>query len=101
MTSMEAYSTVRTGTFTERLAAAAGLALALVLLRMPFRHVVRAARFARRVGRRPLDVARAEALVSAVRHTGRLRGRAAPPAWRPHSALCLLQPCSAAASTGV
>lgn len=78
MTSMEAYSTVRTGTFTERLAAAAGLALALVLLRMPFRHVVRAARFARRVGRRPLDVARAEALVSAVRHTGRLwPGRAA------------------------
>ncbi|MFD9208726.1 lasso peptide biosynthesis B2 protein [Streptomyces sioyaensis] len=78
MTSMEAYSTVRTGTFTERLAAAAGLALALVLLRLPFRHTVRAARFARRIGRRPLDTARAEALIGAVRHTGRLwPGRAA------------------------
>ncbi|MFJ5726417.1 hypothetical protein [Streptomyces sp. NPDC093149] len=42
MTSMEAYSTARTGTLTERLAAAAGLTLAPVLLRLPFRHTVRA-----------------------------------------------------------
>ncbi|MDV9200157.1 hypothetical protein [Streptomyces sp. Wh19] len=41
VTSMEAYSTVRTGTFPERCAAAAGLALALVLLWLPFRHTVR------------------------------------------------------------
>ncbi|MFC9222993.1 lasso peptide biosynthesis B2 protein [Streptomyces hygroscopicus] len=38
---MEAYCTVRTGTLGERLAAAAGLALALVLLRLPFRHTAR------------------------------------------------------------
>lgn len=69
---MEAYSTVRAGTFTERVAAAAGLVLALVLLRLPFRHTVRAARWARRAGRRPLTLARAEAVVEAVRHTGRL-----------------------------
>ncbi|MEU1662792.1 lasso peptide biosynthesis B2 protein [Streptomyces sparsogenes] len=75
---MEAYSTTRTGTLGERVAAAAGLALALVLLRLPFRHTVRAARLARRVGRRQLDAARAEALVGAVRHTARLwPGRAA------------------------
>ncbi|MFF2958416.1 lasso peptide biosynthesis B2 protein [Streptomyces sp. NPDC057963] len=75
---MEAYSTVRVGTFTERLAAATGLFLALVLLRLPFRHTVRAARLARQIGRRPLDAARAAALVSAVRHVGRLwPGRAA------------------------
>ncbi|WP_107417340.1 lasso peptide biosynthesis B2 protein [Streptomyces melanosporofaciens] len=75
---MEAYSTVRTGTRRERAAAAAGLALALVLLRLPFRHTVRAARLARRAGQRPLDTARAEALVAAVRHTARLwPGRAA------------------------
>ena len=78
MTSMESYSTIRTGTYPERLAAGAGLALALVLLRLPFRHTVRAARLARRAGRRPLDTARAEALVGAVRHAARLwPGRAA------------------------
>ncbi|UKY47815.1 lasso peptide biosynthesis B2 protein [Streptomyces inhibens] len=78
MTSMEAYATVRTGTFLERCAAAAGLALALVLLRLPFRHTTRAVRFAWRAGCRPLTVARAEALVEAVRHTARLwPGRAA------------------------
>lgn len=78
MTSMEAYSTVRTGTRLERCAAAVGLALALVLLRLPFRHTVRAVRWARRAGRRPLPAAKAEALVTAVRHTGRLwPGRAA------------------------
>ncbi|MFE1189905.1 hypothetical protein [[Kitasatospora] papulosa] len=78
MTSMEAYSTVRTGTFPERVAAAAGLALALVLLRLPFRHTVRAVRRARRAGRRPLAPERAGALVEAVRHTGPLwPGRAA------------------------
>ncbi|MCP9209174.1 lasso peptide biosynthesis B2 protein [Streptomyces cucumeris] len=78
MTSMEAYSTVRTGTLLERCAAAVGLALALALLRLPFRHTVRAVRWARWAGRRPLTPAKAEALVSAVRHTGRLwPGRAA------------------------
>lgn len=84
MTSMEAYSTVRTGTYCQRLAAAAGLALALVLLHLPlcrrarFRYTVRGARLARRIGRRDLDPARAEALVDAVRHTARLwPGRAA------------------------
>jgi hypothetical protein len=80
MTSMEAYSTVRTGTYPERLAAAAGLALALVLLRLPFRHAVRAVRLARRLGRRDLDAARAEALVGAVRHTAR---------WWPGRAACM------------
>ncbi|MEU8914652.1 lasso peptide biosynthesis B2 protein [Streptomyces nigrescens] len=68
---MEAYSTVRTGTYPERLAAAAGLTLALVLLRLPFRHTVHATRLATQAGRRPLDPARAEALVGAVRHTAR------------------------------
>ncbi|MGW5120855.1 lasso peptide biosynthesis B2 protein [Streptomyces noursei] len=84
MTSMEAYATVRTGTFAERLAAAAGLVLALVLLHLPvrkkarFRYTVRGARLARRIGRRELDAARAEALVGAARHTARLwPGRAA------------------------
>ncbi|MGW2328730.1 lasso peptide biosynthesis B2 protein [Streptomyces sp. NPDC001700] len=78
MTSMEAYSTVRTGTFAERCAAAVGFALALVLLRLPFRHTARAVRWARRAGRRPLTAPQAEALVMAVRHTGRLwPGRAA------------------------
>lgn len=80
MTSMEAYSTVRTGTCPERLAAAAGLALALVLLRLPFRHTLRAARLARRRGRRELEAARAEALVGAVRHTAR---------WWPGRAACM------------
>ncbi|WP_344581824.1 lasso peptide biosynthesis B2 protein [Streptomyces lunalinharesii] len=81
---MEAYSTVRIGTYPERLAAAAGLALALVLLHRPlrrkvrFRYTVRGARLARRIGHRDLDPARAEALVDAVRHTARLwPGRAA------------------------
>ncbi|KNB52028.1 lasso peptide biosynthesis B2 protein [Streptomyces caatingaensis] len=69
---MESFSTVRTGPFRDRLAAALGLALALVLLGLPFRHTVRAARWARRAGRRPLGPERAEALVSAVRHTGRM-----------------------------
>ncbi|MEU4507461.1 hypothetical protein [Streptomyces sp. NPDC024089] len=41
MTSTEVYSTVRTGALPERCAAAAGLALALVLLRLPLRHTVR------------------------------------------------------------
>ncbi|WP_432037251.1 lasso peptide biosynthesis B2 protein [Streptomyces cucumeris] len=78
MTSMEAYSTVRTGTLLERCAAAVGLALALALLRLPFRFTVRAVRWARWAGRRRLTAAKAEALVSAVRHTGRLwPGRAA------------------------
>ncbi|MFJ8345004.1 lasso peptide biosynthesis B2 protein [Streptomyces sp. NPDC094153] len=77
---MEAYSTVRTGTYPERLAAAAGLVLALVLLRLPFRYTVRAARLARRFGRRDLDAARAEALVGAVRHAAR---------WWPGRAACM------------
>lgn len=71
MTSMEAWSTARTGTLPERAAAAAGLALALVLLRLPFRYTVCAARAARHLGRRPLAPARAEDLVAAVRHAGR------------------------------
>ncbi|MGW1837729.1 lasso peptide biosynthesis B2 protein [Streptomyces sp. NPDC002067] len=81
---MEAYSTTRTGTVGERLAAAAGFALALILLRLPvgkagrFRYTVSGARIARRAGRRPLNPAQAEALVDAVRHTARLwPGRAA------------------------
>ncbi|MGW2370008.1 lasso peptide biosynthesis B2 protein [Streptomyces sp. NPDC001667] len=69
---MESFSTARTGPFRDRLAAAIGLALALVLLALPFRHTVRAARWARRAGRHPLDRQRAEDLVAAVRHTGRL-----------------------------
>ncbi|MGW7641838.1 lasso peptide biosynthesis B2 protein [Streptomyces decoyicus] len=78
MTSMEAYSTVRTGTARERAAAAVGLALALLLLRLPFRYTTRAARWSRRLGRRPLTAERAEALVAAVRHAARLwPGRAA------------------------
>ncbi len=72
VTSMEAYSTVRTGTVLERCAAAVGLALALVLLRLPFRHAVRIVRWARRVGRRSIAPERAGALVEAVRHTGHL-----------------------------
>ncbi|GLF97799.1 lasso peptide biosynthesis B2 protein [Streptomyces yaizuensis] len=72
MTSTEAYSTMRTGTFPERTAAFAGLALALVLLRLPFRHTVRTVRWARRLGHLRLTPGRAEALVAAVRHTGRL-----------------------------
>lgn len=75
---MEAYSTARTGTLTERCAAAVGLALALVLLQLPFRHTARAVRWGRRAGRRPLTPERASALVEAVRHTGHLwPGRAA------------------------
>ncbi|MEU8723501.1 lasso peptide biosynthesis B2 protein [Streptomyces antimycoticus] len=78
MTSMEAYSTTRAGTFLERCAAAAGFALALVLLRLPIRFTFRAVRWARRVGRRPLTAAQADVLVTAVRHAGRLwPGRAA------------------------
>lgn len=72
MTTMESYSTIRTGPFRDRLAAAVGLGLALVLLRLPFRYTVRAARLARRAGRRPITPDRAEALVATVRHTGRL-----------------------------
>ncbi|MFE2443337.1 lasso peptide biosynthesis B2 protein [Streptomyces melanosporofaciens] len=78
MTSMEAYSTTRIGTFLERCAAAAGLALALLLLRLPFRFTVRAVRRARRIGHRHLAATQADVLVMAVRHVGRLwPGRAA------------------------
>ncbi|MEZ7005019.1 lasso peptide biosynthesis B2 protein [Streptomyces sp. AD55] len=77
---MEAYSTVRTGTVPERLAAAAGRARALLLLRLPFRHMVRAAGLARRLGRRELASAQAEALVGAVRHTAR---------WWPGRSACM------------
>lgn len=80
VTSMEAYSTVRTGTRREHLAAAAGFTLAVLLLRLPFRHTVRAVRLARRVGRRTLDADRAETLVDAVRHTAR---------WWPGRAACM------------
>lgn len=78
MTSMEAYTTVRTGTVAERTAAAAGLALALVLLHLPFRHTTHTVRWARRAGRRAMEPERAEAVVDAVRHASRLwPGRAA------------------------
>ncbi|GHJ35129.1 lasso peptide biosynthesis B2 protein [Streptomyces sp. TS71-3] len=77
---MEAYSTTRTGTYGERLAATAGLALALVLLHLPFRHTVQAVRLARRIGRRDVGTARAEALVAAVRHAAR---------WWPGRAACM------------
>lgn len=80
MTSMEAYSTVRTGTRTERLAAAVGLALALMLLCLPFRHTCGAVRIVRRLGRRPVEAARAEALVEGVRHAAR---------WWPGRAACM------------
>ncbi|WP_369383771.1 lasso peptide biosynthesis B2 protein [Streptomyces sp. cg36] len=77
---MEAYSTVRTGAYRERLAAATGLALALALLHLPFRYTVGTARLARRIGRRPLTHERAQALVAAVRHTAR---------WWPGRAACM------------
>ncbi|MFJ5157013.1 lasso peptide biosynthesis B2 protein [Streptomyces sp. NPDC088353] len=77
---MEAYSTTRSGTVGERLVAAAGLALALLLLRLPFRYTVRGVRLARHIGRRELAPARAEALVGAVRHTAR---------WWPGRAACM------------
>jgi hypothetical protein len=80
VTTMEAYSTSRTGTWRDRLAAAVGLLLALVLLRLPFRLAVRVARWARRVGCRPLSPARAAVLVAAVRHAGR---------WWPGRVACL------------
>lgn len=80
MTTTEAYRTGRVGTLRDRLAAAAGLVLALVLLRLPFRHTVRMARWARRAGRRPLTEDRASTLVAAVRHTGR---------WWPGRVACL------------
>ncbi|WP_145497519.1 lasso peptide biosynthesis B2 protein [Streptomyces sp. CFMR 7] len=71
MTTNEAWSTVRTGTFGERVAALVGLLLALLLLRLPFRCTVRAVRWARMVGHRPANHAQAEVLVFAVRHAGR------------------------------
>lgn len=71
MTTIEAYSTVRTGTLPERCAARLGLAAAVLLLRLPFRHTVRAARLARRVGRHPASLGQAETLVAAVAHAGR------------------------------
>lgn len=71
MSTAEAFTTTRSGTLAERLAAVAGLVLALVLLRLPLRRTIRAARWARRAGRRPLDPERARTLVEAVRHTGR------------------------------
>ncbi|MCX4676730.1 lasso peptide biosynthesis B2 protein [Streptomyces sp. NBC_01433] len=71
MTTNEAWSTARTGTFGERVAALTGLLLALLLLRLPFRYTVRAVRWARIVGRRPAGRAQGEVLVLAVRHAGR------------------------------
>ncbi len=80
MTSLEAYATRRVGTRRERLAAAIGLAMALLLLRCPFRLATRSARLARRLGRRPLETEKAERLVAAVRHAAR---------WHPGRAACL------------
>ncbi|WP_223290962.1 lasso peptide biosynthesis B2 protein [Streptomyces avicenniae] len=71
MTTIQAYTAHRAGTFTERCAARLGLAAALVLLRLPFRYTVRVVRLARCAGRRPLARGRAEELVSAVRYVGR------------------------------
>ncbi|WP_240351134.1 lasso peptide biosynthesis B2 protein [Streptomyces olivoreticuli] len=72
MTSMESYSTVRAGSFGDRFAAVLGLALALAVLGLSFRCAVGAACLARRRGTAPLAPERAEALVAAVRHTGRM-----------------------------
>ncbi|WP_240981644.1 MULTISPECIES: lasso peptide biosynthesis B2 protein [unclassified Streptomyces] len=80
MSSMEAYSTSRTGSTVERAAAVVGFAAALVLLRFPFRRTARAVRIARWLGRRPVAPARAEAVVEAVRHAAR---------WWPGRAACL------------
>lgn len=71
MTTLQAYSTLRAGTFAERCAARLGLAAAVVLLRLPFRHTVRVVRLARHLGRRPTTPGRAEDLVAAVRYAGR------------------------------
>ncbi|MGD9486043.1 lasso peptide biosynthesis B2 protein [Streptomyces sp. TRM70308] len=72
MTSMEAYKSVRVGSFLERLAAATGLTLSLALLRLPFRHTVHVVRLARQIGCHRLDVTQAEVLVDAVQHAARL-----------------------------
>jgi hypothetical protein len=71
MTTMQTYSTNRAGTFAERCAARLGLALAGVLLRLPFRTTLGAVRLARRFGSRPMAPHRAEELVEAVRHASR------------------------------
>ncbi|MGM9333634.1 lasso peptide biosynthesis B2 protein [Streptomyces murinus] len=80
MTTNEAWSTVRTGTFAERAAATTGVLLALLLLKLPFRHTARTVRCARKIGRRAPATARAETLVAAVRHAGR---------WWPGRVACL------------
>jgi hypothetical protein len=46
--------------------------MAILLLRLPFRHTVRVVRCARRLGHRPLNPDPAAALIAAVQHTGRL-----------------------------
>ncbi|WP_328912030.1 MULTISPECIES: lasso peptide biosynthesis B2 protein [unclassified Streptomyces] len=71
MTVIQVYTAFRSGTFAERSAARIGLAAAVVLLRLPFRHTARVVRFARRFGRRPLTPGHAEELVAAVRYVGR------------------------------
>ncbi|UCM90416.1 lasso peptide biosynthesis B2 protein [Streptomyces marincola] len=71
MTSIESYRTVRAGTPRQRAVAWLGLAAAVLLLRLPFRWTVRAARTARFIGRRPLPAERAQVMVEAVRHAGR------------------------------
>jgi hypothetical protein len=58
-------------TMRQRIAATAGLYAALALLILPFPLVMRAARLARRFGRRPLGEHDGEQLVQAVRWAGR------------------------------
>ncbi|GLF99451.1 lasso peptide biosynthesis B2 protein [Streptomyces yaizuensis] len=71
MTSVESYATVRAGTARERALARLGLAVAVLLLRLPFRWAVRVAQLARIAGRRPLSADRALEVVEAVRYAGR------------------------------
>jgi hypothetical protein len=71
VTTIESYTTTRAGTRRQRAAAWLGLAAAVVLLRLPFRWTVRAARMARLAGRRPLPIDQAAVMVEAVRHAGR------------------------------
>lgn len=73
------FTTVASGSFAVRIAAQAGLALALTLLRCtPLRVALAVARAATWLPGRPADVAEAEAAHAAVRHAGRAwPGRAA------------------------
>ncbi|MCE7081429.1 lasso peptide biosynthesis B2 protein [Streptomyces sp. ST2-7A] len=71
MSLIRAHRAPRAGTLVERCAARLGLAVAVVLLRLPFRHTVRAVRLARCFGRGRVEPGRGEELVAAVRYVGR------------------------------